>query len=116
MTPSCYHCTKRIEGFPQLLLSLIGTSKKDFKKDHFDFCLECFEHLFGIVVFSTQKNVAISCHVCESTLIESIPYSYFSSLYKLQNGDTGLGRRRVCGTCSKRELFPIINSLLIVAP
>jgi hypothetical protein len=112
----CYHCIKKVEGFPHLAVSLIGTTTKEFKKDFFDFCPKCFEHLFGIIVFSTQKKLAISCHMCESLIIESVPYSYFMSWYKLTNGDVAIGRRRICGPCSKRELFPIINSLLIVKP
>lgn len=116
MKLNCYHCSKRLAGFPQLLLSLIGATKKDIKKDYFDFCPECFEYLFGTVVFSTEKIVAFSCHVCESTLIESVPYAYFTEFYKLQNGASGVGKRRVCGSCTQRDLFPIINSILIIKP
>lgn len=112
----CYHCINRL-GFPRFAINLIGSDKKQFKKDLYDFCPDCFKYFFGTsVIFSTQKVVAESCHVCESKVIGSLPYSYLMHVYTLNNGNLDIGQRRICGPCSKRELFPIINSLLIVLP
>jgi hypothetical protein len=112
----CYCCVDRLR-FPRFAVNLIGSDKKLFKKDLFDFCPHCFEYLFGTnILFSTQKSVAMSCHVCDNKVIESLPYSYLEHRCMLNNGDLVIGQRRMCGTCSARELFPIITSLLIVPP
>ena len=112
----CYHCITRL-GTPRLAISLIGSNKKEFKKDFYDFCPHCFEYLFGSsIIFTTHKNLAMSCHMCESVVIGSLPYSYFMHFYKFTDGNDYVGKRRICGPCSTRELFPIISSLLIVRP
>lgn len=111
----CYHCTHPVH-LPQAQISLIGTDRKQWKKDLFDFCPNCFEYLFGNVIFSTDKMAAMACHLCDSKLITAIPYSYFIHLAQLNNGKLITGKRRVCSICSEHELFPVISSLLIVNP
>lgn len=113
---NCYYCIARL-GLKKFAISLIGSDKKEFKKDFFSFCPDCFEYLFGTsIVFSTKKDVATSCHVCDSKVIGTLPYSYFINAQIFPNGDKVEGKRRMCGPCSTRELFPIITSLLIVLP
>jgi hypothetical protein len=79
---------------PRAAVGLIGADKKIFKKDFYDFCPTCFEYLFGIVVFTTKKPDSESCHVCESKIIESLPYSYFYSFYKFTDGREKLRQKK----------------------
>jgi hypothetical protein len=112
----CFYCIEKL-SYPSFTVAVIGSEKKIISKDRFEFCPKCFEYLFGkSIVFSTNSNESMACHMCNSKLITALPYSYFMMTTKLNNGTTMTGKRRFCTPCSKNDLFPVLNSLLIVNP
>lgn len=110
--PSCCICNVKMD-YPKLNLYLIGSEKKEFKKDFFNFCKKCFEDTFGTgILFSTDSTDSLTCHMCESKLITGFPYAYLGCIHKLTNKTLSVGKRRMCKACTKSDLFPIIHSLL----
>ena len=89
----CYHCVKRLK-YPKFAVSLIGADKKKFKKDYYGLCADCFEYFFGSNnIFTSKKDLAMSCHMCQSSIIISLPYSYFLHNGKFTDGSEYLRQK-----------------------